>query len=174
MGSMTSTLTSYAKAAQHLPMAWLTQSEFPAKDLVISSFQDALAELPTPAGYDDNVVRSALEFIVAGPDPRSGTFKAQAIYAAAQLHDQVTKLALAPQPKEIRRNSILHGYCGGLFGESYGHKIVLAVGDGWIDYKFVDGPQKGTTNRYRGDIDELSGYLKPDHHCPDDCTMGEN
>lgn len=172
---MTSTLTSYAKAAQHLPMAWLTQSEFPAKDLVISSFQDALAELPTPAGYDDNVVRSALEFIVAGPDPRSGTFRAQAIHAAARLHDQVTKLALVPRVKapKVRKNSILHGYAGGVFGESYGHRLVTKKGDGWIEYEYIDGPDQGVTRRYKGNIKELAAYLAPDHHCGDDCMMGE-
>jgi hypothetical protein len=92
-------LTRYAKAAQHLPMAWLTQSEFPAKDLVVSSFEDAIRELPTPTGYDDNLVRSALEAMVAGPDPRSGSFQAQAIQAAAKLHDRVTALALVSEVK---------------------------------------------------------------------------
>ena len=171
---MTSDLTQYAKAAQHLPMAWLTQSEFPAKDLVRQSFEDAIAELPAPQGYDDNLVRSALDAVVAGPDPRSGAFKAQAIYAAAQLHDRVTKLVLAPQPKEVRRNSILHGYCGGLFGKSYGHKIVLEMGAGYIVYKFLDGQYSGLTNVYHGDVEDLAEYLVPDLHCPDDCALGEN
>jgi hypothetical protein len=31
MGPMPHRLTQYAKAAQHLRMAWLTQSEFPAR-----------------------------------------------------------------------------------------------------------------------------------------------
>lgn len=88
------TLTEYAKAAQHLPMAWLTQSEFPAKALVKSSFEDAVAALPAPESYDDSLVHSALREIVAGPDPRSGSFKAQAIQAAAKLHDRVVSLAL--------------------------------------------------------------------------------
>lgn len=91
------TLTAYAKAAQHLPMAWLTQSLFPAKDLVESSFRDALAELPAPEGYEDNLVRSAMETVIAGPDPRGGKFQAQAIQAAAKLHDRViTRLLEAP------------------------------------------------------------------------------
>jgi hypothetical protein len=170
---MTSDLTQYAKAAQHLPMAWLTQSEFPAKDLVKQSFEDAIAELPAPQGYEDNQVRSALDAVVAGPDPRGGAFKAQAIYAAAQLHDRVTVLALAPKAKKVRRNSVLHGYCGGLLGESYGHKIVTEVGHGYVVYKMIDGQNSGSTNIYHGDIEDLAEYLVPDFHCPDDCTMGE-
>lgn len=92
---MTSKLIPYAKAAQHLPMSWLAQSEFPAKTLVKDSFRDAIAELPGATTYEDNLVRSALEAVVDGTDPRGGTFKAQAIYAAAQLHDRVTFLVLA-------------------------------------------------------------------------------
>jgi len=137
---MTSDLTRYAKAAQALPMAWLTQSDFPSKDLVKSSFREALNELPASNLYQDNLVRAAGESVVSGVDPRSGTFKAQAIHAAAKLHDRVTELALAPKPKKVRRNSVLHGYCGGSFGESYGHKLVTEKGDGWINYKFLDGP----------------------------------
>lgn len=169
---MTRDLTGYAKAAQHLPMAWLTQSEFPARDLVEQSFRDAIQELPTPAEGDDNRMRSALYRILASPDPRGGSFKAQAIRAAGLLHDQV--VTLAQNPQELRRNSILHGYCGGVFGESYGHKIVLEVGDGSIAYKHIDGTHQGTTNQYHGDIEELAAYLVPDHHCPDNCTMGED
>lgn len=97
MNSMTSTLTQYAKAAQHLPMAWLTQSEFPHKDIVKGSFVDAVADLPEPRTYDDNLVHSALKAIVSGPDPRGGSFKAQAIQAAARLHDRVVALALEEQ-----------------------------------------------------------------------------
>jgi hypothetical protein len=75
------TLTQYAKAAQILPMAWLTQAEFPAKTTVKQAFCVAIAELPEAATYEDRVIRG-------------GTYKAQAIYAAAQLHDRVTALAL--------------------------------------------------------------------------------
>lgn len=88
------TLTQYAKAAQILPMAWLSQSEFPSKSLVKDAFRIAVAELPEVDSYEDNLVRSALQAIVDGPDPRSGTFKAQAIYAAGQLHDRVVTLAV--------------------------------------------------------------------------------
>lgn len=107
MGFMTSTLVSYAKAAQHIPMAWLTLPEFPAKALVESSFRDALAELPAPEGYEDNLVRSALEAVIAGPDPRGGRFQAQAIQAAAKLHDRVAgvMLQLSPDKILVRRES---------------------------------------------------------------------
>lgn len=88
------TLTQYAKAAQVLPMAWLTQSEFPSKTVVKNAFRIAIAELPEVNTYEDNLVRSALQAIADGPDPRGGTFKAQAIYAAGQLHDRVVTLAL--------------------------------------------------------------------------------
>ncbi|MET4144101.1 hypothetical protein [Arthrobacter sp. UYCo732] len=90
-----SALTRYAKSAQILPMAWLTQSEFPAKGLVKNAFQVAISELPEASTYEDNVVRSALQTIVDGVDPRGGSFKAQAMHAAGQLHDRVTALALA-------------------------------------------------------------------------------
>lgn len=90
------TLTSYAKAAQVLPMAWLTQAEFPSKDVVKNAFRVAIAELPEVTAYEDNLVRSALQAIVAGPDPRGGGFEAQAIYAAGQLHDRVVTLVLQP------------------------------------------------------------------------------
>jgi hypothetical protein len=88
------TLTQYAKAAQILPMAWLTQAEFPAKTTVKQAFRVAIAELPEATTYEDRVIRAALQTIVDGVDTRGGGFKAQAIYAAAQLHDRVTALAL--------------------------------------------------------------------------------
>lgn len=75
-------------------MAWLTQSEFPSKTVVQNAFRIAIAELPEVNSYEDNTVRSALQAVVNGPDPRGGTFKAQAVYAAGQLHDRVVKLAL--------------------------------------------------------------------------------
>lgn len=87
-------LTSYAKAAQVLPMAWLTQAEFPGRSSVKNAFRIAIAELPEADTYEDNVVRSALQAIVDGPDPRGGKFDKQAIYAAGQLHDRVVNLAL--------------------------------------------------------------------------------
>lgn len=89
------TLTQYAKAAQILPMAWLAQAEFPAKTTVRQAFRVAIAELPEATTYEDNLVRAALQTIVDGVDTRGGTFKAQAIYAAGQLHDRVTFLVLA-------------------------------------------------------------------------------
>lgn len=55
---------------------------------------DTIAQLPKPAGYDNSVLRSALETIISGPDSRGGTLKAQAIHAAAQLHDRLTALDL--------------------------------------------------------------------------------
>lgn len=172
---MTSDLTQYAKAAQALPMAWLTQAEFPATPLVKSSFQDALDELPTAGGYQDNLVRSALQAIVDGVDPRGGTFQAQAIHAAAQLHDRLTTLALEPKLKKskVRKGSIIHGYAGGLFGESYWHRLVTRKGDGWINYEYLDGPNQGYASRYHGNLKELAEHLVPDHHCPEDCTFGQ-
>lgn len=174
---MTNTLTQYAKAAQALPMAWLTQAEFPAKPLVKSSFQDALDELPEAGGYQDNLVRSALQTVVDGVDPRGGTFQAQAIHAAAQLHDRVTALALEPKVKKpkVRIGSVIHGYAGGLFGrDSYDHRKVLDKGKDWITYLYIDGDWEGTRGTYNGDLDELVEYLVPDHHCPDNCTIGQD
>lgn len=173
MMSMTSHLTHYAKAAQHLPMAWLTQTEFPAKAIVKEAFQSAIRELPDVADGNDSqahLVRFALESVVNGVDPRGGAFKAQAIYAAAQLHDRVTALVLTPKVKKpkVRYGSILHGYCGGVFGESYSHKLVTEKGDGWINYEHLDGPHQGHTHRYHGNIKELAEYLSPDHHCGDE------
>lgn len=75
-------------------MAWLAQSEFPPKTVVQNAFRIAIAELPESSAYEDNLVRSALQAVVDGPDPRAGTFKAQAVYAAGQLHDRVVNLAL--------------------------------------------------------------------------------
>lgn len=172
---MTNALTQYAKAAQHLNMAWLTQAEFPAKTLVKSSFKDALDELPELDGYQDNLVRSALQSIVDGTDPRGGTFKAQAIYAAAQLHDRVAALALEPRVKKpkIRAGSILHGYCGGILDDSYGHRIVLSVGRTWMVYQPLDADPTESSFTYRGNLNELVEYLVPDHHCPDNCTIGQ-
>lgn len=175
---MTNDLTQYAKAAQHLPMAWLTQSEFPAKALVKEAFQSAIKELPEMRSGDDSLahlVRFALESVVCGVDPRGGAFKAQAIYAAAQLHDRVTALALGPKEKKakVRKGSILHGYCGGIFGESYGHKLVTEKGDGWINFEYIDGPNQGQTGRHHGNIKWLAEYVVPDRHCPENCSMGE-
>lgn len=173
---MTSKLTQYAKAAQHLRMAWLTQSEFPAKSLVIEAFRDAIAELPEAATYEDSLVRSALQTLVDGSDPRGGAYRAQAIYAAAQLHDRVTALALEPKVKKpkVRAGSILHGYCGGLLDDSYGHRIVLSTGKGWMVYTPFDADPSDPSFTYRGDLKELAEYLVPDHHCPEGCTLGQD
>lgn len=173
---MTSNLTQYAKAAQHLRMAWLAQSEFPSKTLVQGSFRDAIAELPEPTAYEDSLVRSALQAVIDGTDPRGGTYKAQAIYAAAQLHDRVTSLALEPKVKKakVRAGSVIHGYAGGVFGESYWHRLVTKKGDGWINYEILDGPDQGHLRRYHGNLRELVEYLVPDHHCPDDCPFGQH
>lgn len=94
------TLTQYAKAAQVLPIAWLTQSEFPSKTVVKNAFRIAIAELPDANTYEDNLVRPALQAIADGPDPRSGAFKAQALSAAGQLHDRVVALALEAAGQE--------------------------------------------------------------------------
>lgn len=174
---MTSKLTQYAKAAQHLRMAWLTQSEFPAKDLVEESFQDAVDELPEADSYEDNLVRASLRAIIDGPDPRGGTYKARAISAAAQLHDRVTALALEPKVKKpkVREGSVLHGYCGGLLDDSYGHRIVATVGKGWMMYSILGGDPKESYYTYRGDVKELAEYLVPDAtHCPEGCTLGQD
>lgn len=84
-----------AKAAQELPMAWLAQVDFPAKDIVKESFRTAEQTLPgwTPGEpYEIKVLRGLLAGIAGGTDPRSGSFKAQAVRAAAQLHDYAVKL----------------------------------------------------------------------------------
>lgn len=177
MVSMTKHLTRHAKAAQHLPMAWLAQGQFPAKSLVEEAFLNALDELPESDNYQDNLVRSALSTIVTGPDPRGGTFKAQAIYAAAQLHDRVTALALEPKAKKskVRKGAVIHGYAGGLFGrDSYGHRRVLDKGKGWVNYVYIDGPWAGVRGTYNGDLSELVEYLVPDLHCEDNCVAGED
>ena len=173
---MTSTLTQYANAAQVLPMSWLTQAEFPARRLVKDSFQAALDELPAPAGYQDNLVRSALQTIVDGTDPRGGLFEQQAIYAAAQLHDRLTALALEPKAKKpkVRKGSIFHGYAGGVFGESYCHREVTEKSGSSIRFVYLDGPHAGMEGSYRGDLNELTEYLVPDHHCPEDCSLGRD
>ena len=173
---MTSKLTQYAKAAQHLRMAWLTQSAFPATAIVIDAFRDAIAELPEATTSEESLVRSALQTIADGSDPRAGSFKAQSIYAAAQLHDRVAVLALEPKVKKlrVREGSVIHGYAGGVFGESYWHRLVTRKGDGWINYEYLDGPKQGYGSRYHGNLKELVEYLVPDHHCPDGCTLGQN
>lgn len=173
---MTTTLTQYAKAAQALPMAWLTQAEFPAKPLVKDSFQAALEELPEAAGYQDNLVRSALQAIVDGVDPRGGSFQTQAIHAAAQLHDRVTALALMPKVKKarVREGSVIHGYAGGLLGETYWHREVTGKSGNSITFVYLDGPHVGQEGSHRGDLNELVEYLVPDHHCPEDCILGQN
>lgn len=84
-----------ATAAQTLPMAWLAQADFPAKDSVKNSFRDAEQILPgwnTGEPYELQVIRGTLAGIVGDTDPRSGTFRAQAVRAAAQLHDYAVKL----------------------------------------------------------------------------------
>jgi hypothetical protein len=80
-----------ASAAHELPMPWLVQADFPGKKTVTDSFRDALAKFPGSESYDALMVRHALQAIVDGPDPRSGSFKTQAIRAAAQLHDLALK-----------------------------------------------------------------------------------
>jgi hypothetical protein len=80
-----------AEAAHKLPMPWLTQADFPAKKIVVDSLRDALDKLPESESYEAVMVRNALQAIIDGPDPRSGPIKAQAIRAAAQLHDLALK-----------------------------------------------------------------------------------
>src|SRR5687768_11586874 len=72
---MTTKITSYAKAAQHLPMPWLAPTDFPARNIVKESFKDAIGELLASDSYDDNLVRSALEAIGSGTDPRGAPSK---------------------------------------------------------------------------------------------------
>lgn len=84
-----------AKAARELPMAWLAQAEFPAKAIVQESFRTTEQLLPgwkPGEPYELKVIRGAMAGIAGGTDPRSGTFKAQAVRAAAQLHDYAVKL----------------------------------------------------------------------------------
>jgi hypothetical protein len=84
-----------AAAANELPMPWLVQTEFPAKKAVAESFRGALAKLPAPESYEATMVRHALQAVVDGPDPRGGSFEAQAIRAAAQLHALALKALTA-------------------------------------------------------------------------------
>lgn len=86
-----------AKAAGELPMAWLAQPDFPDRALVRQAFRNAGQMLPgwTPGEpHELTSVRSALTGIAAGPDLRAGTFKAQAVRVAAQLHDYAVKLLM--------------------------------------------------------------------------------
>lgn len=176
ISAMTNRLAQYAKAAQTLPMAWLTQAEFPSKTLVKNSFRDALAKLPEAEAYEDNLVRSALKAVVDGVDPRGGTFKAQAIHAAARLHDRVVALALDPRVvrAKVRIGTVIHGYAGGLLGESYSHRRVTEKSGNSIRFVYLDGLHSGMEGSYQGDLDELAEYLVPDYHCPDDCPFGED
>ena len=88
----------------------------------------------------------------------------------------VAVLALEPKVKKlrVREGSVIHGYAGGVFGESYWHRLVTRKGDGWINYEYLDGPKQGYGSRYHGNLKELVEYLVPDHHCPDGCTLGQN
>jgi hypothetical protein len=86
----------------------------------------------------------------------------------------VLVLASKGKTAKVLKGSILHGYCGGIFGESYGHKLVTKKGDGWINYEYLDGPRQGRTGRHHGNVKELAEYLVPDHHCPENCTMGQD
>jgi hypothetical protein len=172
------TLTQYAKAAQHLPMIWLTQTTFPATSLVTRAFRDAVDELPAPDTNPDALLRAILENVASGgSDPRDGTFQEQATRAAAQLHDRVAVVALQPKAKKakVRPGSILHGYCGGILDDSYGHRLVTERGDGWINYLHTDGDLDGRTGRHHGNLKELAEYLVPDTtHCPEGCTLGQD
>jgi hypothetical protein len=38
---------------------------------------------------------------------------------------------LADQPR-VEVGSVLYGYCGGIFGDFYGDKVVEAIGSGWV------------------------------------------
>ena len=78
-------------------MAWLAQADFPAASIVKDSFRTAEQMLPgwdPGEPYELKVIRGALAGIAGGTDPRSGTFKAQAVRAAAQLHDYAVKLLM--------------------------------------------------------------------------------
>ncbi|MCU6479007.1 hypothetical protein [Arthrobacter sp. A2-55] len=86
-----------ARAAQEVPMAWLTQSRFPGRKPVVSAFRTAIELLPAPASTEHFALRQLrhdLQDIVDGPDPRGGTFKAQAIHVAGKLHDQAIRSML--------------------------------------------------------------------------------
>lgn len=84
-----------AHAAICIPMTWLTQAKFPPKKAVLTSFKDAVSFLRGIELYDVAAVRIALEGIIAGTDPRGGTFAKQTIAAAAQLHDLNARMAVA-------------------------------------------------------------------------------
>jgi hypothetical protein len=64
-----------AAAAKKLPLPWLVQDEFPDKKTVTASFRDALAKLPEAESFDAIMVHRALQAIVDGADPRSGSFQ---------------------------------------------------------------------------------------------------
>lgn len=83
-----------AHAAVCLPMAWLAQSQFPPKKPVITSFKNAVSFLKGTEDPEAVSVRLALETIIAGTDPRGGTFAKQALAAAGKLHDFNARLTV--------------------------------------------------------------------------------
>lgn len=91
---MLSTALVTAHAAVCLPMAWLTQSQFPPKKAVIESFKNAVSFLKNTEDPDAVSVRMSLETIIAGTDPRGGTFAKQALAAAGKLHDFNARLTV--------------------------------------------------------------------------------
>jgi hypothetical protein len=64
---------------------------------------------------------------------------------------------LADQPR-VEVGSVLYGYCGGIFGDFYGDKVVEAIGSGWVVVR------EGGVARL-GDVrpDQLVEYLDPDN-----------
>jgi hypothetical protein len=61
------------------------------------------------------------------------------------------------QPR-VEVGSVLYGYCGGIFGDFYGDKVVEAIGSGWVVVR-----TEGLA--ILGDIrpEQLVEYLDPDN-----------
>ena len=84
-----------AHAAVSIRMSWLTQSKFPPKAAVLSSFRNAVSFLNGVDLHEVTDTRITLEGIIAGTDPRGGTFAKQAIAAAGKLHDLNARMSVS-------------------------------------------------------------------------------
>lgn len=85
-------------------MSWLTQAKFPPKPAVLATFRNAASFLNGIELHQVADARVTLEGIIAGTDPRGGTFAKQALAAAAKLHDLNARMAVAalhiPEPEK--------------------------------------------------------------------------
>jgi len=59
----------------------------------------------------------------------------------------------------LRVGQKLYGFCGGRFGrDSYGDKIVEAIGVDWVVVRY----ESGVSGLYQGDPEDLLQYGEPD------------